>query len=726
MAVKNFFLKLADMVGFRHSNRYVKNYLNRANMRSGIFMSAVVIILETWLIIRQHNKYIIPQVTEGTNYFKSLFDNTSLFWLLIFIGFSMFAYCLFYVTSKPTKTRMMVVVITAAIGFALCALLPLENRISNFNEAKLMDTVLLIIFYASIAIFQAVLIFATIYRFKGGKNEGIMSVLIVSIFAWVLLVFGVKVSYGDFFSSSKFDNGVLQHKQLICFLTMTIFVACLLIWKPYISFLLLGTVFLGFYLLLKQNASESTRLIPEGDEVNYITFLISLLMVSISIYNQRLTEARNDEELEILATKDKLSNLLSFEYFCNLCAKKIDEENLEAGEWIYLFLDITSFKVYNDQRGFEEGNKFLRKVGEIITTALPDALISRQSDDHYTAFTSVTDIEEKLLYVEEKVKELDLDIRPGVKVGGYILRKKNEDPHTAIEKARYACATLKKQGRHEFLLYDDKMHEKYNLVQYVVAKIDEAIAKDWIVVYYQPVVYSKDHKLCGVEALARWDDPKHGFLSPGVFIPTLEDAQLAYKLDLAMLEMVCKNMRRVLDEGGVIVPTSINFSRADFSSVNVPEEVVKITNKYKIPTKYLHIEITENALLEDSVDLKAAMRQLKKAGFSIWLDDFGSGYSSFNALKDYEFDVLKLDMEFLKGFGENEKSKPLIKAVIDLADQIGMRTLAEGVETLEQAEFLKSIDCEKLQGYLFSKPISYEVLNAMIADGKLIISKNLK
>ena len=119
------------------------------------------------------------------------------------------------------------------------------------------------------------------------------------------------------------------------------------------------------------------------------------------------------------------------------------------------------------------------------------------------------------------------------------------------------------------------------------------------------------------------------------------------------------------------------------------------------------------------------MRRLKENGFSIWLDDFGSGYSSFNALKDYSFDVLKLDMEFLKGFETNQKSKPLIKSVIDMAGQIGMRTLAEGVETEEQAKFLNSIGCEKLQGYLVSKPITYEDLNSGISEGKFVISKNL-
>ena len=189
-----------------------------------------------------------------------------------------------------------------------------------------------------------------------------------------------------------------------------------------------------------------------------------------------------------------------------------------------------------------------------------------------------------------------------------------------------------------------------------------------------------------------------------------------------MLEIVCKNMRRVLDEGGKIVPTSINFSRGDFSIVNIPQEVIRITKKYGISPEFLHVEVTESALLEEKADLPQAMAELRKNGFAVWLDDFGSGYSSFNALKDYAFDVVKLDMEFLKGFDKNEKSKPVIDSVIKMSDSVGMGTLAEGVETKEQMEFLKKIGCQRLQGYLFSKPIPYEELNQMIADKKLVIA----
>ena len=751
---KSAFFKTAEFLGFKKSSAYVSSYIHRANIRSGIFMAIVIAAIEVWMIIRQSIERVKPmietEIAAGRDYsfFKIFYGQTSNFWMFLFLGISMAIYCVYSLRKKKTKNFLISLIAIAALGLLLFAFIDYQsNIIDSLKSSSLKSRVyasFLLVFYIAIFLFQCSIILATIYQYRGGKSEWINHVIVIILFALTCLSFGMMVSYSDYFAYAKdpvtganlteiiydqFGNPstvrVIAYKQIICFLMMTLYVGCLLIWKPYISLGILGVVFLGFHHVLV-HLQGLNRSVQDGDVVNYITFFISLVMVCFSIYSQRVAEAKKDEELEILATQDKLTGLLSFEYFCKLCEEKIDEENPKDREYIYLFYDITSFKILNEQRGFEAGNETLRKIGEILKSVYPDQLITRQGDDHFVIFAKNENIEESVNLAEQKVKELDTDIRPGVKVGGYLYFSERKDPHSSVEKARYAFSTLKSMGGHaNYLRYDHNMSNKYKLVQYIASHIDEAVAKNWIVAYYQPVVYSKDRKLCGVEALARWIDPENGFLSPGIFIPALEDAQLAYKLDLAMLELVCKNMRRVLDKKETIVPTSINFSRSDFSIVDIPSEIVRITDKYQIPTEYLHIEITESALLEKHVDLADAMRRIKENGFSIWLDDFGSGYSSFNTLKDYDFDVLKLDMEFLKGFESNKKSKPLIKAVIEMANHVNMRTLAEGVETEEQAAFLKSIGCEKLQGYLISKPISYEDLNDGIAQGKFVISKDL-
>ena len=740
--VKAFFSKAADMFGFKKSTKYVSSYLHNANMRSGVFMAAVIVILEIWLIIRQTQKYVIKNITQdGIPAFQAIFSNLWTYFLLLSLGAAMLIYCLQFISNKNSRTRLILIIAFAGLSLAFCCFLPFEFKYETIKfhskktpEIYIYRGILKLLFYASIILFNCGVIVAGIYRYNGGKKTSISSVLVISLFALVCLSFGIMISYGDFTGTKVFEDAAgnkiimadavgsyaYEHKQIICFLMMAIYVGCLLIWRPYVSIGILGTIFLGFYIILNQVSRYGGRQVPEGDEVNYITFFISLTMICVSIYDQRISEARKDERLERLAKVDELTGLMTYNYFLSECDKLIENDKEHGNKYAYLFLNVSSFKIYNDQKGYIAGNAFLRNVGEILSETFPNTFISRQADDHFVALVLNENLIEKFDYIRARVRALDYDIKPNITIG-YNIIIDDEHANVGVEKARYANSALKASGRNDYFQYDEKMHDHFNLVQYIVSHVDEAVEKGWIVAYYQPVVYSKTGKLCGVEALARWIDPKYGFLNPGVFISALEDAHLAYKVDLAMLELVCANMRKVLDAKEKVVPTSINFSRGDFSIINIPEEVIRITKKYQISPEFLHVEVTESALLEEKADLPQAMAELRKNGFAVWLDDFGSGYSSFNAIKDYAFDVVKLDMEFLKGFDKNEKSKPVIESVIKMSDSVNMGTLCEGVETKEQMEFLKKIGCERLQGYLFSKPIPYEELNAKIAKGELVI-----
>jgi EAL domain-containing protein (putative c-di-GMP-specific phosphodiesterase class I) len=211
-----------------------------------------------------------------------------------------------------------------------------------------------------------------------------------------------------------------------------------------------------------------------------------------------------------------------------------------------------------------------------------------------------------------------------------------------------------------------------------------------------------------------------------MFIPTLESVKLIHKVDKYMIESVCKDLRRSMDDGHEAIPVSINFSRLDFELTDIITHLELMIEKYNIPKTALHVEITESALMDDTNVLEESAKKIKEAGYALWLDDFGSGYSSLNVLKDYEFDVMKLDMAFLKNFSnKNEKAKQLIVSIIQLANKLGMNTLCEGVETEEQRDFLKSVDCGRLQGYLFGKPMPYEEARDKIDNGFYTVSKNI-
>ena len=533
-----------NIFGLKKNSKYVKGYLNEANMRSGVYMSFVIFVLEIWLIIRQAQKYVIPTLTNPANeysVFRVVFTNTSLFFLMLAFGAAMFVYSLQYLNKKKSLNKLILSCVFAGLSLAVCCLLPLEFTYgsikikSDFSDAKSIYGLLRVLFYVSVIIFDIGIVFASIYRYRGGKRESFSSVLVISTFALVCLMFGVMVSYGDFISSKVFydesgakvtiadaqNSYAYEHKQIICFLMFTIYIGCLLIWNPLISIGVLGTLFLGFYFALNHVADLGGRRLPEGDQVNYITFFISLTMVCISIYSQRVSEAKKDEELEELATKDMLTGLLSFEYFTVQVRDRIERYNIQRSDSVYLFINVTNFKIYNDQKGFEQGNEFLKTVGQIISETFNElALVCRQSDDHFIVFARNIDIQEKIDLINEKIMTQEPDIKPGIMVGAYEVYNPNDDPHYAVEKARYAYSELKRRNTGKRILYyDEKMHDDYLMVQYVVTHIDEAIEQGYLKAFYQPVVWSKGRSLCGAEALARWIDPKYGFLSPGKFGP---------------------------------------------------------------------------------------------------------------------------------------------------------------------------------------------------------------
>lgn len=240
--------------------------------------------------------------------------------------------------------------------------------------------------------------------------------------------------------------------------------------------------------------------------------------------------------------------------------------------------------------------------------------------------------------------------------------------------------------------------------QYILENFETALNKGYIKAYYQPVIRTLTEQICSVEALARWQDPVMGLLSPYLFISVLEKNRLIHKLDLMILENICYTYNEMREKGLPLHPFSINLSRLDFNEMDMLKAISDIIKKYNVPSTAIHIEITESVMLDNTAYFRRIFDSFHDAGFAIFMDDFGSGYSSLNVLKDYSFDVLKIDMRFLSDIGT--RSKKILSSVINMAKAIGIHTLAEGVETKEQMIFLRNIGCEMLQGYYYSKPLN--------------------
>ena len=715
---------ILDFFGFKRNSKYVRNYLNDANIKSSMYMAFIIIALEIWMIIRQINKYISPQWNNYaeagfSSRFDLVFTYTSLYYLFIVAAVAMMVFAIIYINKFKGKASFITNIVVGSICI-LWALLLIPEKKTGTNINK----ITIILLYSSLPIFGISIIGNSLYFKIKRKNNTILSIVLISCFALVCLLFGIKVGYSDFAHIADVTApgfNIEKIKMITCFFTMVVFVGCLLIWKPYISIILLAGVFSLFQYFLE---SYPDRAFLDADKINYYTFLVSLTMIAISIYHQRIGEARKDELLIYEANFDHLTDINNVKSMINSVKYNHEENPMENINKIFLFMNIVNFRAINDQKGFEAGDKFLIETSKIIKNIFKGDLVARQSDDHFVVFTDESSFMPKLEELNKKLKEIADNLYVLLKVGGY-RPKYRESPNRAIDKARYACNDIKNKYGVLYIEYDDKMDDALNKRQYIINHIEEAIEKEWVVAYYQPVVWSNNHELCGVEALARWIDPVYGFLSPGDFIPVLEDARLIHKLDEAIIKYVCKHMRAAIDDKKKVVPVSINFSRLDFELMDVENVLKKYIEEYNIDKNYLHVEITESALANNVDYLNSTILKLKQDGYSVWLDDFGSGYSSLNVLKDFVFDVIKIDMKFLSNFNQNEKTKDIIDCIIQLANRLGMKTLTEGVETVEQSKFLEQVGCGRLQGYLYGKPFKLEELESRISEGELTISDKI-
>lgn len=241
---------------------------------------------------------------------------------------------------------------------------------------------------------------------------------------------------------------------------------------------------------------------------------------------------------------------------------------------------------------------------------------------------------------------------------------------------------------------------------YIISNLDTAISNGEIEIWYQPQIRALSGQVCGFEALARWKDPEMGYLYPDQFIPVLEKNFLIHKLDSFVVEEVCKIQSQRLELARQLIPVSVNLSLEDFQAMDIVGFIDSCADRYQVPHNYIKIEITETMIHGDPESLHRQLDSLRELGFEVWLDDFGSGYSSLNVLKDYDLDLLKIDKDFFSDF--SQKSRSIIASIIRTSKEIGMRSLAEGVETEEQFLFLKRIGCDLIQGYYFGRPAPLE------------------
>ena len=403
--------------------------------------------------------------------------------------------------------------------------------------------------------------------------------------------------------------------------------------------------------------------------------------------------------------RDSLTGLCTKEYFYRIVKEYL--EIYPDKEFNLTCSNIENFKLYNDSFGRQAGDELLKKAANILRESVSDnAVCCRYTADRFLCFMEKSEEAEiRERYIEErKQTRTYLPDNMTVKVGVYEINDRNVPVEMMCDRAVWVVDSIKGIYDQFVAVYDDKCRDTLLREQAITYVMETALSEKQFIVYFQAKNSLADNNIVGAEALVRWIHPEMGFMSPGEFIPLFEKNGFIRKLDEYVWESVCENLREWKDKGYELVPVSVNVSRADIYRSSLVETFCGLIEKYDIDPKYLHLEITESAYTENPEQIISTVDELRKKGFIIEMDDFGSGYSSLNMLGEMSLDILKLDMKFIR----NQMSKPaersLLKAIVEMAHTLDLKVVAEGVETEEQRDRLKAINCDYAQGYFYAKP----------------------
>ncbi len=402
--------------------------------------------------------------------------------------------------------------------------------------------------------------------------------------------------------------------------------------------------------------------------------------------------------------------------------KRISEMD---GELAYISFEIDNFKYVNDMYGYAYGNYILKYVADGVSKELSEGeLFSRTAGACFGLLLNYHDDEAlraRLLTMFRKIGHLSGDAKNDTiynimfSCGVCRVKNKDEDAGNIREYANIARESAIKLYDNNIEFYDEKLQKKRDEQEQLEFEMRPAFEQKQFTVYFQPKYSTSGETIVGAEALIRWEHPTKGMIFPNVFIPLFEANGFIVKIDYFVLEKVCMCLRSWIDEGLEPVAISVNLSRVHLYDPDLVNKLVEITDRYQIPHNLIEFELTETVLFEELTYLFEVMASLKRAGFILSMDDFGSGYSSLNMLKKLPVDILKLDKAFLENLQDGEltsKDKTIISHIISMAKALHMEVLAEGVENENQKDFLLNTDCDMIQGYYYARPMKLEQFDA--------------
>ena len=440
--------------------------------------------------------------------------------------------------------------------------------------------------------------------------------------------------------------------------------------------------------------------------------------------NRSFSTSLHEESIVVKNHFDFLTGLPSMTYFFELAEEWMKSFLVSGGTAAIMFLDLSGLKFFNRKHGFAKGDELLRRFANLLKKQFSNENCCRFGSDHFCVYTDAQGLEEKL----EKIFEEFADDSDGytlpVRAGIYLDKTGAVAISTACDRAKFACDSMRNSYISIYCYFNDAMLLQAEGRQYIIDNLDLAIRENWIETYYQPIIRAANGRVCAEEAIARWNDPIRGMLLPDEFIPVLEESRLIYKLDLYVLEQVLKKIKRQREEGLYVVPGVINLSRVDFDVCDIVEEVRRLVDESGINREMINIEVTENVLGRDFDYIKSRLERFRELGFRVWMDDFGSGYSSLDIFRNVRFDVIKLEKRFMDEFNDGGKSRIILTELVKMAASLDLDSVCEGVVTKEQAGFLREIGCTMLQGDFYCEPMPLEKTLELYKDGRNISFEN--
>lgn len=463
---------------------------------------------------------------------------------------------------------------------------------------------------------------------------------------------------------------------------------------------------------------------------NYVIILLIILVcAAITQYIGHVKDAK-DKEIIIRAYIDEKTNLLNKEGLSFFVDKILSSVN---NKYALIYFDVDSFKTINDIFGYAEGDLLLKHCAEVISSQLKgDECAARFGGDNFYVFMeykSDAELSQRIKVIMDKISEYNFTISKSGKLfdiivyaGVYKISKSNRGKSLDffVDRTDMSMRRIEKKHENDFAFYNDQVRKDMVYETELENEMRYSLENGYFEVYIQPKFDVKTQRLAGGEALTRWNHPEKGFLTPDKFIHIFEKNGMIIDLDMYVLDTVCKIQRQWLDRGIEPKVISVNQSRIHLYRKDYTEELQRIIKKYDLPPKYIELEITETVAITSTQLLSDAVRKMHQIGFRVSMDDFGSGQSALNLLKDIDIDVLKIDRSFFLENSDTIRGKSIIESVLDMATRLQIETVSEGVETMEQLEFLKNAGCNLVQSFLFSKPIvisEYEKL--VIEDNKL-------